>query len=169
MPNTYDNDNFVYELLKEDFYNEYNRLGILEGKASNLLAVAGIILTFQGGLPLLSQNNYFSNWSIFHFILYILPLILYAISIIFFLKAFSTSDYNYIPDTEKSELYECKNDKKELKFLLIEHYKKEFEKNNKILENKGKNIDHGVYLFIGGILLTLIYLSCTILNIQGII
>lgn len=37
-----------------------------------------------------------------------------------------------------------------------------FENNNKILENKGTNIDRGLIAFVIGIIITLIYLLITI-------
>lgn len=46
------------------------------------------------------------------------PLICYGISMYFFLKAFSTSDYKYVPDTERIKLYECQDTEDDLKELL---------------------------------------------------
>lgn len=155
--NNLEKDKFLYELLKEAFYNEYERLHALEEKSHRLLAVTGIILTFQGSLAIISQSNYFTTLSS-RFILFLLSLLFYAISIIFFLKAYSSSEFLYIPDTKKIKKYEYQTNREELINYLITQYKKKFNKNKELLKNKNKNINRGILTFSIGILLTIMHL-----------
>jgi hypothetical protein len=90
----------VYELLKERFSSEFSRINTLDQKANNTIGFVGIIFSFVSAIGgfLLKDVSRSSNFFALYSFLFLLGVILLALSMLCGLEASWVKDYETFPD-----------------------------------------------------------------------
>ena len=157
-----EDDEFFFNLLQSKMDHHFHRKKVLNDKSANLLAFTGLILTFQGSLGTFlvsSMNNIalLNKWLIIF--LFMLPLILYSVSLFFSIKSYKIDVWTYVPFAQ--DIVKDYKMNKNMHLYVNEYldsYEYAFKENRIILDKKAKNLVKSVTALQIGLYLTVFYI-----------
>jgi len=156
------NSEFLFGLFQLKYNHYLHRKKVLNNKSSNLLAFTGLILTFQGALGtflIYLLKNFNSTFKLIIILLFILPLVLYSISVYYSIKSYKINEWVYFPSSSfLMKNHELKTDKS----IVIEKSLNDFpdilEDNDEVLNEKVNSLIKSVNLLQFGLFLSVIYI-----------
>ena len=157
-------DPLVYELLKERFFSEWDRIDALDQKANNSIGFSGIILSFisAAGVYFIQYMPKTANLYSLYSFLFLSGVSFLVFSIVLALKACSVEIYMMFPEPDKF-LNEARNvTRDEMLEALPEAYAEFIKSNKLIIDNKAKYISYSHKVLFIGILLNTIFIMSLI-------
>ncbi|WP_342676360.1 hypothetical protein [Methanofollis sp. UBA420] len=158
---TDEKDRYIYELVSKRYDEESDRLNRLDGKASQIIAIGGIILSLEAGFlnNIVEQIPYGSGYYIITRMILLASLLSLVTSIGLSLKAYSIKTVRAVPDPGVL-LSNYTGDEVSFKDVLIQVTK---ELNNAVSiykgvnDKKAKDTKHGLYALGLGIIAYFIF------------
>lgn len=165
-------EQLIYELIADRFRLEWQRINILDGKASSIIGFVGIILSLEAGLGgfLLKEMRTSECYALLCS-LFLLSIILLMCSILSGLKAYYVKTWTVVPEPEPLIEDYTKEDteegiKKERVRLLMDVSKEiatSIEENKKVNDEKVMFIKGGYIFLVLGISMTIIFIYALLL------
>lgn len=159
----------IYDLIADQFHLEWQRINILDGKASSIIGFVGIILSLEAGLGgfLLKEVSKNSGCYALLCLLFLLSIVLLMGSILSGLRAYYVKTWIAVPDPEHLiEGYTKGNTKENIKKerinILTTVYNEltgAINENKKANDEKVKFIKGSFIFFVLGIGMTIIFIS----------
>lgn len=157
----------IYKLIHDSinsWYNlEWDRSKILDGKASSIISLVGIILALQSGIgaTLIKDESNLNQLTLITNSFFIISIICLTFAILFSLNAYFIKATWNIPNPEF--VYEkfdsgAKLNQKETIKVISSKIKNLIDANNKVNNDKEKNISNGLKFLVAGILSNLLFI-----------
>jgi len=154
---------FIYNAINDRYHLERDRLKILDDKSNNIISFVGIILGLQAGLGSFLLKEIPRTEACYQYLssIFLLGIILLAISIFCGLLAYSVKSVLVVPDTGE-ELIELYGETDENFLTTLTNLSGEKAKavrfNRDIGDRKVKFINMGFVLLVGGIIVNILFI-----------
>lgn len=159
-------DSLVYELLKDRYNSEMERIDSLDQKANNTIGFAGIILSFvsAAGVYLIKDVPKSSNFYIIYSSLFLLGIIMLGISIFFALRACSVKDYDMFPEDPDPFIKKLEKVKREtIVNSLPAAYRSVLNNNRPRIDEKAEFLKRSFKYLSAGIFINLLFIASMLL------
>lgn len=148
-------DRFIFDLVNGRSSEEFDRVKSLDGKASRIIAISGIILSLETGFIGVLLNNIpkGSGFYVTSRLLLIVSLIFLVISIGISLRAYAIKTWKVAPNVEHLINEYAVQDRplKDIQILVTKELVEAVKRNKDINEKKAEDVKYSLYALGAGI------------------